>query len=139
MNLSGNTQYGVANGQVSMHPGWDNSFSVTRWTSPVTGQVSVSGYFGAGDSGAMSYYIYENGVLVQQWLNNANTQNFAFTTTVASGETIDFLVGVNTNAGYACGNTPIEAIITTVPIPGEILLLGPGLIGLAAMRRRFKK
>ena len=75
----------------------------------------------------MSYYIYENGVLVQQWLNNANTQNFAFTTTVASGETIDFLVGVNTNAGYACGNTPIEAIITTVPIPAKYSFSAPAL------------
>ena len=29
--------------------------------------------------------------------------------------------------------------LSSVPIPGAIFLLGPGLVGLAAIRRRFKK
>ena len=32
-----------------------------------------------------------------------------------------------------------SAPISSTPIPGALLLFGPGLVGLAAMRRRFKK
>ena len=126
-----------------MHPGWDNSFSVARWTSPVAGQVSVSGYFGAGDSGSMSYYISVNGQVQEEWTSEPATENFSFNTTVTSGETIDFIVGVPIGGGYWSGNTPVEATITSatapVPIPGALLLFGPGLAGLAAVRKRLKK
>jgi hypothetical protein len=35
---------------------------------------------------------------------------------------------------YAAG---VEGAIVTTPLPVAILLLGPGLIGIAAMRKRF--
>ena len=35
--------------------------------------------------------------------------------------------------------TPVLPPAPTVPLPGTLLLLGPGLVGLAAVRRRLKK
>lgn len=35
--------------------------------------------------------------------------------------------------------TSVETSPSSVPIPGALMLLGPGLVGLAAIRRRFKK
>ena len=49
-------------GALSFHPGPNREFSVIQWTSPIAGQVNVSGLFGAGDIGSMSYYVAVNGV-----------------------------------------------------------------------------
>lgn len=35
--------------------------------------------------------------------------------------------------------SPGAVIFTSTPLPGALLFLGPGLVGLAAIRRRFKK
>jgi len=44
-------------------------------------------------------------------------------------------VGPNTNGSYYYGSTPLDATITTVPIPGALWLLGSGLLGLTGWRR----
>ena len=131
LNTSGTEAYGVLPGQVSLHPGWDGSYSVARWTSPIAGQVDVTGFFGAGDTGAMSYYISINGSTVYQRVNDQNTYNFSFSPTVFGGETIDFIVGFNTVYGYVSGNTPLDVTITTtsVPEPSTWALMAPRLSG----------
>jgi hypothetical protein len=136
-NVGSGYSYGVAPGEVSLHPGWENSFSVLRWTSPIAGQVSAEGYFGAGDGGSMSYYIAMNGVVGSEWLTQTGTKSFSFLQTVNVGDTIDFIVGVPIGGGYGYGNTPVEARITsTVPVPGAMLLFSSGLAGLAGLRYR---
>lgn len=141
LNNTGSTSYGVPSGDVSLHPGWDNSFSVVRWTSPIAGQVSVTGLFGAGDIGPMSYYISVGGTTTQSWLTDSVTENFAFNQVVSVGETIDFLVGASIGGGNAYGNTPLEVTIssvTAVPEPSTwaMLILGFAGIGFMAHRRR---
>jgi hypothetical protein len=139
MNDSSGRLYGVAPGEVAMHPGWDNSFSVSRWISPIAGTVTVSGYFGAGDGGSMSYYIADNGSTLQQWTSEPSTKNFSFTTTVSAGETLDFIVGVPIGGGYGYGTTPIAVTITAaVPEPESYAMLLAGLGLMAAVARQRK-
>jgi hypothetical protein len=46
-------------------------------------------------------------------------------------------VSGSTDMGYAIDNVKMEA--SSVPLPSALLFFGPGLAGLAAIRRRFKK
>ena len=126
------SQNGVAAGETAFHPGYDGSFSVVRWTAPMSGQFHVTGTFGAGDSGAMSYYTAFNGSSVDQQANDPNSYNFDFTENVGAGSTIDFIVGVNTGSGYAYGSTPISASIASVgttPLPSSWTMMLAGLAG----------
>lgn len=137
-NGSGGAAYGIPSGAVALHPGWDGSFSVIRWTAPQAMTVTISAYFGAGDWGAMSDYVLVNGVTAQQWLSNGGSASFSFQRTLAAGDTVDFVVGVPIGGGYGFGNTEIAATISAVPEGGTaaLLLAGLGVVGLGARRRR---
>lgn len=135
------SMYGVEPGQVALHPGNFGEVSVARWTSPVAGTVSVSGEFGAGNFGVMSYHVAVNGSLVQEWINDPATEPFLFTTSVAPGSTIDFVVGSDIN--YTGGSTPLRATIRTLAVPeptsmlaGALLLLPFGASALRMARKR---
>lgn len=104
---------GVQPSEVSLHPGPEGSLSIVRWTSPIDGQVNISGYFGAGNPGAMSYYIVKNDTLRASWLNDPGNESFNYTENIAKGDTWDFLVGINTGYGYSYGDTPLHLTITT--------------------------
>jgi len=139
--------YFVPGGMVALHPGFDSTtaLAVARWTSPITETVTVEGSFGAGDSGAMSYYIVYNNNFsspLYKWENETTTKPFKFIQTVSPGDTIDFIVGPQTDGYYSYGTTPIAATITStvVPLPGAVWLMSSGLLGLAGLgRRRSRK
>lgn len=136
-NYDSYTKTGVNPGEVSLHPGASGEYAVARWTSPVAGTINIDGKFGAGDSGVMSYFIYENGDSIFVIHGTYADGPFSLTATVSQGTIIDFMVG----EGYGYGNTPLHATITgnPVPLPPSLLLFGSGLVGLAGLRRRFRK
>lgn len=110
-NTNSNSLWGVSQGEVALHPGPEGEISVCRWTAPQKGTISVQGYFGAGDTNQMSYYIFKNdSTSVFEMKNTYGDGNFSFNEEVSAGDTIDFMVGLGSN-GYYCGNIPIHAII----------------------------
>jgi hypothetical protein len=134
-NFGPTTAYGVLPGEVAIHPSWLNEPSVIRWTSPITGQISVTGSFGAGDSGAMSYFIYVGNTQIFYKPLDPGSEPFSFTQAVTAGTTIDFMVG----EAYWYGSTPLHATIQelpTVPIPGAIFLFAPGLAAIMLLRKK---
>ena len=102
----------VQPGEVSLHPGSGGQFSVVRWKSPLAGNVSISGYFGAGDIGVMSYFICKNGnTSLFRVEDTYDDGPFTLNAYVSIGDTIDFMIG----EGYGYGSTPLHATITLTP------------------------
>jgi len=129
-----NGAYGVAQGQLSLHPGRSEQASIVRWTAPedFSGTVEVAGQFYAGDGGSMKVAVVLDGNWTSLSWSATNAGQFDLTTSVSAGETIDFAV----YGGYNYGNTPLDATITVVPEPGTLTLLAAGMVGLAALLRR---
>jgi hypothetical protein len=92
-----------------------------------TGAATLVGSTGAG-IGAL---VTESGVLYGGVESPLSVQ----TVNPATGA-LTFVANESGAPGNFWGLTPLP---TPVPVPGAVLLLGPGLVGLAAIRRRFKK
>ncbi len=129
---NGQPYTGVQPGELSLHPGWRPSYAVLRWTSPVSGTVTISGFFGAGNSASERYLIRKNGVPIFDQGPTGESRSFDLTENVGVGTTIDFMAGLE----YVSGDTPLHATISSpVPLPATMLLLLPGLVIAAGSRR----
>ncbi len=98
--------YGVAPGQISLHPGSGTQPCVLRWTAPenVPATLQVTGRFFAGDGGDMLVR-----VMFAEISLAAGYESFDFSMAgLLPGDTIDFIV----YGGYAYGNTPLELTIS---------------------------
>lgn len=109
-NLTSSTRFGIAPGQVSMHPDYQGHVAVVRWTAPENMKVRVNAYFGAGDSGAMDYMIYHDQSIIFQQASCTSDAVTDFDIMVLAGSNLDFEI----NNGYYYGNTPIAAIISRI-------------------------
>ncbi len=144
-NNTASTLYGVAPGQISLHPGPlpNGDYAILRFTAPTLGTYNVSGQFFAGDSGSMNGSIVLDGDLTHPLQYFSNTTNGSIFTPLSLhlgvGETLDFVVG--NNGSFSSGNTPISVSINGVPAVPEpetyaMMLAGLGLLGFMARRKK---
>lgn len=142
VNTAGATQYGVADGQLALHPGpagggTSGDAAILRFTAPTAGSWLVSAQFLAGDGGATDAWVVLNGQFGSPLASLGNTDlGVAFNQSVLmqAGDTLDFAVG---NAGsFYSDNTPLVLTISSVPEPGSAVLLLAGLLGVARLQSR---
>jgi hypothetical protein len=135
---------------------WASSLTVggvSAWTLPTTPGTMLFAYTSEGQMGELYYTQLGNtaggpltntGPLTKllttqpYWYDTLYDANYAFNFYFATGQqSKDGIVG---SPDYAIAvHTGDIGPSGVIPIPGAILLFAPGLAGLAAIRRRFKK
>ena len=146
-NTSAQTQYGIAPGEVSLHPGPrpNGDVTIVRFTAPpnpilFTDQnlaviYHATGQFRAGDRGRMKGSI---------WLRHADGRDepaiwqvddtadpagaFGVSVGLASGDMLDFIV--ENNGNFANGNTPLDLQIHATSLDEKIALIADQLMRL---------
>jgi hypothetical protein len=114
-NTAGYSQYGAQPGQVLLHPGPSNQFSVLRWTCPFASDYTVSVQFFVGDFGDTDAYVLKNNASVFGAGTTNTNPVFAQTLSLNTGDTIDFAVG--SKGSFYGDNTPLNVTITTEGSP----------------------
>ena len=135
-NATTNGSHGIAPGEAALHGGIDGKIAVAQYTVPTTGTYSLSGLFGAGDSGKVDLFVRYGGSNVLALFDQAGTVPFSFSRAFNAGDTIEFGVGIGTD-GFGSDSTPLVANVQAVPEPASFAALGLGALGL--LRRRAKR
>lgn len=138
----------VEPGDVALHPGPSGELATVRFTAPVDGTYTLSGYFDSYNRAYMSKYIYSSGSTAgllltenNSWYNDFSIIGLA----MQVGDFLDFVVGPTAWNSIAGGDTILSLNITgsfdtpnppvATPEPGTVMLLGLGFVGLAYIRR----
>ena len=102
-------------GQLALHPGPANEFSVLRWTAPAAGEYAVSAKFASiAERATTDVHVLHAGKPLLKGFINLKDQGreLALSKTIAmqAGETLDFAVGSG-NANYGGDNTGLTLTI----------------------------
>lgn len=136
--------YSYGTDELAFHPGWNDEYSIIRWTAPFAGTADVTGEFAGAHWNDKVVYVYHN----SNELLKAVLPGYAVATlnrpiSVAAGDAIDFAIGKVAYDNAAGTTTAVAATIdfTPVPEPSTRGLLGTaalGLLGFMSLRRKRK-
>jgi hypothetical protein len=135
---------GVVTGPFNVHP-----YSVLRWTAPSAGEYAINAlFYGLDLTGTTTdVHILLNGIGIFSddviGFGSASKQSFLGSRFLNLGDTLDFAVGpaayLPPYYDYEFDTTGISVNISQdVPEPASITLTFLGLVGLYAIRRRWK-
>jgi concanavalin A-like lectin/glucanase superfamily protein len=119
---------------LNLHPGLSGKFSVLRWTAPSSGSFLVAGLFQGIDTRntTSDVHVLEDSStsLLSANINGFGDQSaFNFTSDLAAGETLDFVVGWG-NGNYNADSTGLAVTIT---LAGNVFNIADGdVVGLIA-------
>jgi hypothetical protein len=132
INWAGTTVF--APGALSLHPGPNGQVAVLRFTVPAAGQYLVNGsFFGQDYVGPTTtdVHLLVNGTSIFNDVVSDFGVNHSFNTTLtlAAGSQLDFAVGFgpitpNVYDSYYYDSTGLSALITLVPEPSSLALVG---------------
>jgi hypothetical protein len=104
-------------------------WAVRRWISDVSSPVTISGIIGQTSFRSMLTSIYVDGNEVFSASAPSPEQNYSIATAVSVGSTVDLVIAPTDHID-TYGSTKFTAVITAVPEPTTLTLLGVGALGL---------
>jgi hypothetical protein len=102
-------------------------WAVRRWESDVSGPITISGLTSAMQSARMMTYVFIDGAQVFGQQVPGSETPYSFDATVSLGSTVDFVIAPF-NHSEIDGTTEFTAVVSAVPEPSAIVLLGISVI-----------